>query len=125
MDWISGACFLARREAWEGLGGFDEAFFMYMEDLDICWRAWRSGWAVAFEPASEVVHVQGASTDRRPYRMIFAHHRSVLRFASRTLTGPKRLGLPVVAVGLAVRAALACGHRWLAGRRGRHTSGTR
>jgi N-acetylglucosaminyl-diphospho-decaprenol L-rhamnosyltransferase len=125
VDWISGACFLVRRAAWEDLGGFDEAFFMYMEDLDLCWRAWRAGWTVAFEPASEVTHIQGVSTDRHPYRMIVAHHRSVLRFAGRTLTGPKRLGLPIVAVGLAVRAVVACGHRWLAGRRGQQSLGTR
>ncbi len=118
VDWISGACFLARRQAWEELGGFDEAFFMYMEDVDLCWRAWRAGWAVAFEPASEVTHIQGASTDRHPYRMIVAHHRSVFLFASRTLTGTKRSGLPIVALGLALRAVVACGHRWLAGRRG-------
>jgi N-acetylglucosaminyl-diphospho-decaprenol L-rhamnosyltransferase len=117
VDWISGACFLVRRKAWEDLQGFDDGFFMYMEDLDLCWRAWRAGWAVELEPASEVLHLQGVSTDQRPYRMIVAHHRSVLRFASKTLQGPKRLGLPVVGAGLAVRAGMACAHRWLEGRR--------
>jgi N-acetylglucosaminyl-diphospho-decaprenol L-rhamnosyltransferase len=117
VDWISGACFLVRQKAWEDLHGFDEGFFMYMEDLDLCWRAWRAGWAVELEPASEVLHLQGASTDQHPYRMIVAHHRSVLRFASKTLKGPKRLGLPVVGAGLAVRAGMACAHHWWEGRR--------
>ncbi len=117
VDWISGACFLVRREAWEDLHGFDEAFFMYMEDLDLCWRAWRAGWAVALEPASEVLHFQGVSTNQHPYRMIVAHHRSVLRFAGKTLRGPKRLGLPIVGAGLTVRAGMACAHHWLEGRR--------
>jgi N-acetylglucosaminyl-diphospho-decaprenol L-rhamnosyltransferase len=124
VDWISGACFMVRRDAWEELGGFDEDFFMYMEDLDLCWRAWRAGWAVALEPASEVLHLQGVSTNQHPYRMILAHHRSVLRFAAKTLQGPKRLGLPVVAAGLAVRAGMACTDHWLEARRGRKDKGT-
>lgn len=110
-DWVSGACFLARREAWEALGGFDEAYFMYVEDVDLCWRAWRSGWRVGFEPAARVAHVQGVSTDQAAYRMIAAHHRSLLRFSQRSTTGWRRGLLPLVAVGLAVRAVLACAQR--------------
>lgn len=110
-DWVSGSCFLVRRRAWEALGGFDESYFMFAEDVDLCWRAWTSGWTVAFEPAARVVHVRGASTELAPYRMIVAHHRSLLTFAHRTLTGRRRCLLPVVALGLVVRAALACAQR--------------
>ena len=119
VDWVSGACFLVRRAAWDDLAGFDEAFFMYMEDVDLCWRAWHHGWRVAYEPAAEVTHVQGVSTDQRAYSMIVAHHRSLLLFAARTSRGPGRLLLPVTAVGLVVRAALACAHKWRSGRRRR------
>lgn len=111
VDWVSGSCFLARREAWDALGGFDEAYFMYAEDVDLCRRAKDAGWRVGFEPAARVVHVQGTSTSQVPYRMIVAHHRSLLRYSSRTARGPKRALLPVVAVALAVRAAVACAHR--------------
>ena len=45
-DWVSGSCFLARRSALEELGGFDEAYFMYAEDMDLCWRAHQAGWGV-------------------------------------------------------------------------------
>jgi N-acetylglucosaminyl-diphospho-decaprenol L-rhamnosyltransferase len=110
-DWVSGSCFLVRRRAWEVLGGFDESYFMFAEDVDLCWRAWRSGWTVAFEPAARVVHVRGASTDLAPYRMIVVHHRSLLTFAHRTLVGWRRCLLPVVALGLVARAALACAQR--------------
>lgn len=121
VDWVSGACFLARREAWEDLGGFDEAFFMYVEDVDLCWRASRAGWRVGFEPGARVLHVQGASTDLAPYRMIIEHHRSLLRFSWRSTTGPRRAFLPLVWVGLAARAVMACAQRAL---QSRHLDGS-
>jgi N-acetylglucosaminyl-diphospho-decaprenol L-rhamnosyltransferase len=119
VDWVSGSCFLVRRRAWDALGGFDEGYFMYAEDVDLCWRARRAGWRVAFEPAARVVHVQGVSTARHPYRMILEHHRSLFRFSSRTTRGPQRLLLPVVAVGLALRTVVAWAHRLLSGVRNR------
>jgi N-acetylglucosaminyl-diphospho-decaprenol L-rhamnosyltransferase len=113
VEWVSGSCFMIRRTTWDGLGGFDESYFMFAEDMDLCWRARRQGWRVAFEPAAGVIHVEGVSRRRHPYRMIVQHHRSLLKFAGRTTTGPARLLLPVFALGLAVRAALACGQRAL------------
>jgi N-acetylglucosaminyl-diphospho-decaprenol L-rhamnosyltransferase len=107
-DWVSGACFLVRRDAFEAVGGFDESYFMYAEDVDLCWRLGRAGWSVAYAPTAEVTHLQGRSTDRHPYRMILEHHRSLLRFASRSSTGWRTALLPLVAVGVAVRAGLAC-----------------
>ena len=109
VDWVSGACLLARRTAFEQVGGFDEAYFMYAEDVDLCWRVGRAGWGVRYVPTAEVTHQQGVSTAHRPYRMILEHHRSLLRFAGRSTTGWRRLLLPVVAVGIAVRGLLACG----------------
>ena len=118
-DWVSGSCFLVSREAWVTLGGFDESYFMYAEDVDLCWRANRAGWKVAFEPAARVMHAQGVSTDQRPYRMIVEHHRSLLRFWRRTTTGPLAALVPVVAAGLVVRAGLACAQRAVGSRRAR------
>lgn len=116
VDWVSGACVLARRAAWEDIGGFDPAYFMYLEDVDLCWRAREAGWAVGYEPAAEVTHTQGVSADRHPYRMLVAHHRSLWRFARATTTGPRRLALPVVAAGLAGRVAVAAAaHRLSSG----------
>lgn len=122
VDWVSGSCFLVRRTAWEALGGFDEAYFMYVEDVDLCWRASRAGWRVGFEPAARVLHVQGVSTDLAPYRMIMEHHRSLLRFSWRSTHGRRRALLPVVWTGVAARAALACAQRALQSRRP-HRSG--
>ncbi len=105
--WVSGSCFLARRSALEELGGFDEAYFMYNEDMDLCWRAHDAGWGVGFAGTAEVTHVQGASTARHPYKMMVAHHRSALRFTTRTTKGWRRAALPLAALVLGVRMGLA------------------
>ena len=112
VDWVSGACFLARRQAWESLGGFDPSYFMYLEDVDLCWRLGRAGWAVGYEPGARVLHVQGVSAARHPYRMLAEHHRSMWLYAWRTTAGARRAALPVVAAGLAGRLAVkAAEHR--------------
>jgi N-acetylglucosaminyl-diphospho-decaprenol L-rhamnosyltransferase len=105
--WISGSCFLARRQALEELGGFDEAYFMYAEDMDLCWRAHQAGWGVGFAGAASVTHIQGVSTARHPYQMMVAHHRSALRFTLRTTSGWRRAVLPLAALVLGLRMAAA------------------
>jgi N-acetylglucosaminyl-diphospho-decaprenol L-rhamnosyltransferase len=113
VDWVSGAFFMARRRAFGELGGFDESYFMYVEDLDLCWRAHRAGWTVAYVPGATVTHAQGVSTARRPYRMLLAHHRSALHFASRRTESWRRLALPGVALVLGVRFTVAAARQAL------------
>ncbi len=115
VDWVSGACFLVRRTAWDAVGGFDPSYFMYMEDVDLCWRLGHAGWRVAYQPAAEVIHTQGVSADQHPYRMLGAHHQSMWRFARRTSSGSRRVALPVVGLGLAARFVVAVARRRLAG----------
>jgi len=105
--WISGSCFLARPAALVELGGFDEAFFMYAEDMDLCWRAHQAGWGVGFAGAASVTHIQGVSTARYPYKMMVAHHRSALRFTVRTTKGWQRLALPLAVAVLGLRMVIA------------------
>jgi N-acetylglucosaminyl-diphospho-decaprenol L-rhamnosyltransferase len=107
VDWVSGTAMWLRRDALDAVGGWDERYFMYVEDLDLCWRLRRAGWDVAYDPAGRVVHVQGAITRRVPYRMIWEHHRSAWRFARRRFTGARAVVLPFVAVYLGLRAGLA------------------
>ena len=116
VDWVSGACFAVRRSAFDEVGGFDDGYFMFMEDVDLCWRLRRAGWGVAYEPDGRVTHVEGVSRASAPYRMILAHHRSLLRFGWRTGGTLDRLLLPVTAAGLAARSVIL-GVRTAAGRR--------
>jgi N-acetylglucosaminyl-diphospho-decaprenol L-rhamnosyltransferase len=107
VDWVSGACMAIRRLAFSSVGGFDPGYFMYVEDLDLCWRLRRAGWRVLYLPAASVTHVGGVSSRRHPYRMLAAHHRSTLRFFSRSSAGGERALVPVVALGLFARLLLA------------------
>ena len=65
VDWSVGAALLMRRAALDDVGGFDERYFMYVEDLDWCWRAAAAGWEVRYEPAAVVRHVGNASGEKR------------------------------------------------------------
>ena len=58
---LSGACMLARRSMWEQVGGFDERYFMYREDVQLCMDATRLGWRSRYEPAAVCVHLLGQS----------------------------------------------------------------
>jgi GT2 family glycosyltransferase len=64
VEWISGACVLVRREALERIGGWDDGFFMYGEDKDLCRRLWNAGYSVRYEPSASVVHLGGLSAPR-------------------------------------------------------------
>ncbi|MGH8972873.1 MAG: glycosyltransferase family 2 protein [Acidimicrobiia bacterium] len=110
VDWVSGAAVWLRRAALDAVGGWDERYFMYVEDVDLCWRLRRAGWRVAYEPGAAVEHLLGVSTAGAPYRMIAEHHRSLYRFAARRFTGRRRVLLPAAAGFLGARAALAMAH---------------
>jgi N-acetylglucosaminyl-diphospho-decaprenol L-rhamnosyltransferase len=119
VDWVSGACMLLRRAAFDQVGGFDPAFFMYFEDMDLCLRLAKAGWQVIYDSAAEVEHVVGGSTRTAPYRKVLHHHRSTLRFYRRRYAGdPRVLLTPLVAAGLAVRAAASLARAAARRRRG-------
>ncbi|HHE71027.1 MAG TPA: glycosyltransferase family 2 protein, partial [Chloroflexi bacterium] len=64
VDWVTGAAMLVRRETIDEVGPLDEGFFMYSEELDWCRRIRGAGWRIAYEPAAEVVHYGGKSSDQ-------------------------------------------------------------
>jgi GT2 family glycosyltransferase len=108
VDWVSGAAMLVRGDLLDRLGGFDEGYFMYCEDVDLCKRAWQQGAKVVYLPSAVITHAIGRSTDQAANRMIVRFHRSMLRFY-------RLHGLPQVFVllrpGAYLLAALALGFR--------------
>jgi len=84
VDWAHGAALLIRREALEDIGGLDERFFMYAEDLEWCWRAGQRGWDIWFEPTAVVRHMVNVSGRQRYGRArTRAHIHSAFRFFRR------------------------------------------
>lgn len=105
--WLSGACLLLRRSAFEQVGGFDESYFMFFEDVDLGERLGRAGWENLYVPDVQVTHVGGTSWRDRPAPMIRAHHASARQYLERRYAhwyqAPVRLALRI---GLALRERL-------------------
>jgi GT2 family glycosyltransferase len=80
-DWVTGAAIMIRRSLLEELGGFDEGFFMYCEDIDICRRMHERGYAIRFEPSATITHVGGASAPRSRLFPVLAASR--IRYAEK------------------------------------------
>jgi N-acetylglucosaminyl-diphospho-decaprenol L-rhamnosyltransferase len=102
-EWLSGACMLVRRAAFEQVGGFDERFFLYCEDTDLCRRIWDAGHSVRYVPDAQVWHIGGASSEAGETQPIAARSRVIY---ARKHMGPAhaRLQAAGVALGEATRA---------------------
>jgi len=112
VDWVSGCCMLVPRAAFDAVGGFDEQFPLYAEELDIATRLHGAGWSVVFTPAVEIIHAIGVSTggDRRSHRLVVMHSRSLYRYyAKHRASGWRRVTLPAVWIALRARAEIAWG----------------
>ncbi len=80
VDWVSGACMLARREALDRVGGFDEGYFLFWEDADLCRRLRNAGWEIRYMPAPTVVHDVGQSSRSARTLANREFHRSAYRY---------------------------------------------
>ena len=98
VEWVSGACFVVRRSVLEQVGGMDESFFHYSEDIDLCARVWQAGYEVRYVPDAVAVHEGGASAPRSRLLPILA--------ASRIRYSAKHDSVPAA---LAMRASVALG----------------
>ncbi len=105
--WLSGACLLVRRDVFTQLGGFDEGYFMYFEDVDLGYRIGKAGYRNRYLPSVSVTHIGAHTASRESAAMIRAHHDSARRFITRKYGGwylwPVRA---VLSTGLAVRSAV-------------------
>lgn len=105
VGWLSASVLLVRVDAFRDVGMFDERFFFYVEDLDLCRRFADAGMELWFEPRAEAVHAWGGST-RKPTKQLWQHHTNLYRYVGKHTQGWRRIKLPLVALGLAARFAL-------------------
>jgi GT2 family glycosyltransferase len=80
VDCLVGAFMLVRREAIEQVGLLDEEFFMYGEDIDWCYRMKQAGWQIYYYPRTQIIHYKGASSRRKPLKIIYEFHRAMILF---------------------------------------------
>jgi len=94
VDWVSGACLVARRTALADVGGFDERYFMYWEDADLCRRLRQRGYRIRYVPAAVAVHRVGQSSKTARASSLRAFHRSAYLYyathVARGVLNPKR-----------------------------------
>jgi N-acetylglucosaminyl-diphospho-decaprenol L-rhamnosyltransferase len=110
VGWLSGSCLLVRKAAFDELGGFDERYFMYMEDVDLGDRMARAGWQNVYVPTAEILHDKGHATGRNPARNLAAHHTSTYTFLADRHPGWWQAPLRwAIRSALTVRARLAVG----------------
>ncbi|MFC9711225.1 glycosyltransferase family 2 protein [Paenibacillus sp. NPDC056933] len=80
VDCLVGAFMLVRRETIEQVGGLDETFFMYGEDIDWCYRIKEAGWGIFYYPRTYIVHYKGGSARRKPLKITYEFHRAMWVF---------------------------------------------
>jgi len=112
VDWVAMTAVAIRREAFEAIGGFDEDFFFFVEDVDLCRRLADAGWEVWFDPRAEFMHVWGGSWTQRPLKFLALHQRNLLRYFRKHKRGAWVLATPFVVAGLGLRFMLLA-LRWL------------
>ena len=102
-DWISGACLLVRREAFEQAGGMDEDYFLFWEDADLCARLNKCSWQVVYYPRPTVEHQVGGSRRSNMLRSIWHFHRSAFLWLTKHGTPAQRALLPLWGLLLGLR----------------------
>jgi GT2 family glycosyltransferase len=80
VDWITGCFMLIRRQLLKHLGGFDERFFYYYEDMDLCRRIWAAGCSIIYTPEASITHLKGHSTNQRLSPVAFALDSQITRY---------------------------------------------
>lgn len=107
IDAVSGACLMVRRGAFEAVGGFDPAFFMYGDDLDLHRRLANAGWQSLYVPTARVWHYKRQSSRQRPLRTRFEFYRSMWRYYAKHHVGDPWLLRAVVLGGILVLGCCA------------------
>jgi len=110
-DALSGCCMMVRRTRFEDAGGFDEDYFLFGEDIDLCWKLRQNGGEVWYVPSATVTHAKGLSMRRSPHQASREFYRSMRLFIDKRLTSRyPRLLLSAMKLGMGLRSL--CGKRF-------------
>ncbi len=117
VDAVSGSFMMLKREVVEELGGFDERFFLYAEDIDICYRAKQAGWKVYYTPDAVIVHSKGVSASSNPRLATYEFYNTMWTFHEKHFKKktPFFINIPIYITIKIMKRVMP----WLAGRRAR------
>lgn len=111
-DCLSGSCMLVRRKQFEAVGGFDDDYFLFGEDIDLCWKLRESGYEIWFVPSARIVHAKGASMRFAPMTARREFYRSMRLFMDKRLsTRYPKIVLSAVKVGVRFAELLSSRYR--------------
>jgi len=108
VEVLQGACMMLRRATYDQVGGFDEAFFMYGEDIDLSLRILQAGWKIRYHPSAVITHFRGESAKRPEFDKDKAFYEAMRIFANKHFTGhysPLTLELVNIGITIALFAA--------------------
>jgi GT2 family glycosyltransferase len=118
VDQLMGSCLLLRREALEQVGLLDERFFLYFEEVDLCWRLKQAGWRVLFVHDATIIHSAGASTKTAPQPNLVHRYRSLFEFYRKHFPRWQLLALKMgVFIGTVARSIRVERDYWAVARR--------
>ena len=106
VDWVVGAALMVRREVLAQIGGFDEGYFMYSEELDLCRRIKEAGWRIVYLPTAQIIHHEGKSSEQ----VVAARH---IRFQTSKVRYFRKFHGPFQAEALRVFILASFAVEWL------------
>jgi len=115
VDWVSGCALFCSKKIWEKLNGFDEQFFLYVEDVDLGKKAQLLRIPVFYLPIVDVIHFSRTLSGKRPWKSDFHHHFGMLQYWWKWSRLPEKVLLPAVFLGISLRYAF----RFFIGSKGR------
>ncbi len=107
VEAISGSCMFIKKDIFQKLNGFDERFYMFGEDLDLCYRIWESGSEIHYVAETQIVHYQGESVKSAPFDSINAFYNAMILFADKHFsTSTGFLAKLAIRAGIMIRKAV-------------------
>lgn len=115
VDWVVGAALLVRRQALDQVGGFDEGYFMYSEELDLCRRIKAAGWQIVYLPTAQIVHHEGKSSEQVVAARHIHFQTSKVRYFRKFHGAPAAEALRIFLLAAFAVEWLIEGIKWLSG----------